>query len=149
MTQREWRRGNFLISTDREKLDRPVVHAFLRDSYWAKNIPREVVDRSIDNSLCFGLYDGERQVGFARVISDFATFAYLADVFVVPSHRGQGLAAWLMEAIRSHPDLQHLRRWMLATKDAHRLYHKFGFQALVHPERILEIVDLDIYSRPT
>jgi GNAT superfamily N-acetyltransferase len=135
------------ISTDRRRLDRAAVHEFLKDSYWAKNIPREVVDRAIEGSLCFGLYEGARQVGFARVITDRATFAYLADVFVLEPYRGRGLAAWLMETIRSHPDLQNLRRWMLVTKDAHRLYRRCGFEQLGHPERIMEIVDPDIYGR--
>lgn len=147
MTPTEWRRGDVIISTDRRRLDRAAVHEFLKGSYWAKNIPRDVVDRAIEGSLCFGVYEGARQVGFARVISDRATFAYLADVFVLESHRGRGLAAWLMETIRSHPDLQNLRRWMLVTKDAHRLYRRCGFEPLAHPERIMEIVDADIYSR--
>jgi len=142
-----WRRGDFEISTDRARLDRTVIHEFLRESYWARGIPREVVDRSIDNALCFGLFEGSRQVGFARVISDFATFAYLSDVFLLPSHRRRGLAAWLMEVVMSHPDLQNLRRWMLATRDAHPLYLKFGFTALANPERIMEIVLPDIYEK--
>lgn len=147
MTPTEWRRGDLTISTDGRRLDRAAVHEFLRGSYWAGNIPRDVVDRAIEGSLCFGVYEGSRQVGFARVVSDRATFAYLADVFVLESHRGRGLAAWLMETIRSHPALQGLRRWMLVTKDAHRLYRRCGFEPLAHPERIMEIVDTDIYSR--
>jgi GNAT superfamily N-acetyltransferase len=144
---REWRRENFTISTDRAKLDRPAIHEFLSASYWAKGIPREVVDRSIEDSLCFGVYDGGRQVGFARVITDFATFAYLADVYVLESHRRRGLAAWLMESILAHPRLQGLRRWMLVTRDAHPLYRKFGFRELAHPERIMEMTDPGIYER--
>jgi GNAT superfamily N-acetyltransferase len=144
----EWQHGDYSISTDRERLDREVIHAFLRESYWAKGIPREVVDRAIENALCFGLYEGNRQIGFARVISDFSTFAYLADVFVVDSHRGRGLGKWLMQVIRAHPDLQNLRRWMLATSDAHGLYRKFGFRRLEKPERIMEIVVADIYKGP-
>ena len=123
----EWRRDGFTISTDRSKLDREVIHEFLAGSYWATGIPRDVVDRSIEGSLCFGVFDGERQVGFARAITDSATFAYLADVFVLESHRGRGLAAWLMECILEHPELQGLRRWMLLTRDAHPLYRKNGF----------------------
>ena len=111
----EWKRGDFTISTDRERLDRDAIHEFLRNSYWATGIPREVVNRSIENALCFGVYDGERLVGFARVISDCATFAYLSDVFVLESHRGRGLSKWLMEVVMGHPDLQGLRRWTLAT----------------------------------
>ena len=145
--QTEWRRHSYLISTDRGKLDRTVIHRFLEGSYWAKGIPREIVERGIENSLCFGLYDGERQVGFARIISDLSTFAYLADVFVLESERGRGLGVWLIETIKDHPQLQGLRRWMLATADAHGLYRKFGFTALSRPERIMEITDPDIYTR--
>jgi len=145
--QTEWRRHNYLISTDRGKLDRTVIHRFLEGSYWAKGIPREIVERGIENSLCFGLYDGERQIGFARIISDLSTFAYLADVFVLESERGRGLGVWLIETIKDHPQLQGLRRWMLATADAHGLYRKFGFTALSRPERIMEITDPDIYTR--
>src|SRR5207344_3602853 len=109
-------------------------HAFLASSYWARGIPRETLDRAIDNALCVGVYDGDRQVGFARVVTDAATFAYLADVFVVESHRGRGLAKWLMEVIVGHPSLQGLRRFSLATRDAHGLYQQFGFRPLVKPE---------------
>ena len=136
----EWRREGYTISTDKARLDRAAIHGFLRDSYWAQGIPREIVNKSIRNSLCFGLYDGKgnAQVGFARVITDFSTFAYLADVFVLPSHRGQGLAVWLMEVIRAHPELQGLRRFALATRDAHGLYASFGFTPLAAPERFME-----------
>lgn len=142
----EWRREGFTISTDKEKLDRAAIHEFLRGSYWAKGIPREVVDRSIEHSLCFGLYDGNRLVGFARVISDLATFGYLADVFVLESHRGRGLATWLMQIIMAHPDLQGLRRWMLATADAHGLYRKIGFTEPSRPERLMEKLLADPYG---
>src|SRR4029453_12923626 len=137
----EWRREGYTLSTDKARLDRAAIHGFLQDSYWAKGIPQQVVDKSIHNSLCFGLYEGEHQVGFARVITDFATFAYLADVFVLPSPRGRGLAAWLMEIIRAHPELQGLRRWVLATRDAHSLYKKSGFRGLEDPGRFMEIVN--------
>jgi GNAT superfamily N-acetyltransferase len=143
----EWKRESFTISTDRERLDRKTIHDFLRNSYWARGIPRGVVDRSIENALCFGLYEGEKQVGFARVITDYATFAYLSDVFVLESHRGRGLSKWLMEVVLGHPDLQNLRRWTLATRDAHGLYEQFGFRPLSNPERLMEIVDMDIYLR--
>jgi GNAT superfamily N-acetyltransferase len=144
----EWTRGPFTISTEKGRLDREGIHRFLSaDSYWARGIPREVVDRSIDNSLCFGLYDGSRQVGFARVVTDRATFAYLGDVFVLPSHRGRGLSKWLMEIVMGHPELQGLRRWSLATRDAHSLYERFGFRVPAHPERLMEISDLDIYRK--
>jgi GNAT superfamily N-acetyltransferase len=144
----DWQRDALTISTDPTRIDRALVHAFLSDSYWASGIPREIVDRSIENALCFGVYEEQRQVGFARVISDFATFAYLADVFILPSHRGRGLAKWLMEAILAHPWLQGLRRWMLATRDAHGLYRQAGFTDLVHPERMMEIARPEIYRKP-
>ena len=142
----EWNRDGFRISTDKAELDRPLIHEFLRNSYWAKGIPRELVDRSIENSLCFGLYGGEGLVGFARVISDSATFAYLSDVFVLESHRGRGLATWFMETVMAHPDLQGIRRWMLATADAHGLYRKVGFTQLSRPERIMEKLLADAYG---
>jgi GNAT superfamily N-acetyltransferase len=143
----DWRRDGFTISTDRSKLDREAIHRFLAGSYWAKGISRGIVDRSIEGALCFGVYEGVRQVGFARVITDLATFAYLADVYVVESHRGRGLATWLMESILAHPDLQGLRRWMLVTRDAHPLYRKMGFKDLAHPERIMEMTFPGIYER--
>jgi len=142
----EWRREGLLISTDRDRLDRAAIHAFLADSYWARDIPRSIVDRSIENSMAFGLFADDRQVGFARVITDCATFAYVADVFVVPSHRGRGLARWLMEVIRAHPDLQGLRRWVLLTRDAHQLYQKVGFASVENAERYMEIVDREAYA---
>jgi len=142
----EWKRDGLTISTDRSRLDRDAIHEFLRGSYWARGIPREVVDRSIDNSLCFGLYDGDRFVGFARVITDSATFAYLSDVFVLESHRGHGLGTWFMESVLSHPDLRNLRRWMLATADAHGLYRRVGFTALSKPERLMEKLLANAYG---
>ncbi len=143
----EWSREGVTISTDPDRLDRPLIHEFLEASYWGKGIPREIVDRSIEGALCFGLYEDGRQVGFARVITDRATFAYLADVFVLESHRGRGLAAWLMETILAHPALQGLRRWMLLTRDAHPLYRKVGFTELAHPERVMEMTFPEIYER--
>ena len=142
----EWKRDGFTVSTDKDRLDRGVIHEFLRGSYWAKGIPRELVDRSIENSLCFGLYDGEALVGFTRVITDKATFGYLSDVFVLESHRGRGLATWFMEVVLAHPDLQGIRRWMLATADAHGLYRKVGFTQLSKPERIMEKLLPDAYG---
>ena len=124
------------IVTDRARMDVDAIHRYLsEESYWAKGIRREVVERSIAHSLCFGAFDGEAQVGFARVITDTATFAYVADVFVLPSHRGRGIAKELMHAVRTHPDLQSLRRWHLVTRDAHGLYARFGFAPLDAPER--------------
>jgi GNAT superfamily N-acetyltransferase len=134
------------ISCDRTRLDIDAIHAFLSRSYWAAGIPRAVVERAIANSLCFGAFHEGRQVGLARVITDKATFAYLADVYVLPEHRGKGLSRRLMEQVIQHPDLQGLRRMLLATRDAHALYAKFGFKALARPERIMEIHNPDVYS---
>ncbi len=135
----EWRQGEYLISTDRARLDVGLIHEFLSESsYWAQGRPRELVERSIEHSHCFGIYHGERQVGFARVITDYATFAWIADVFVVEEFRGRGLAKWLCEVMLAHPELQGLRRWVLATKDAHELYRRTGFQELLRPERWME-----------
>lgn len=142
----DWKRDDFTISTEKERLDRGAIHEFLSNSYWAKGIPRELVDRSIRNSLCFGLYEGDALIGFARVITDKATFGYLSDVFVLESHRGRGLATWFIEVVFSHPDLQNLRRWMLATADAHGLYRKVGFTELAKPERIMEKILPDPYG---
>jgi GNAT superfamily N-acetyltransferase len=145
----EWRRGEFLISTDRRRVDLSVVHGFLTNSYWARGIPRDIVARSIEHSLCFGIYeDAGPQVGFARVVSDFATVAYLGDVFVLESHRGRGLSKWLMQCIVEHPSLQDLRRWILLTRDAHELYSKFGFTALKAPERYMELHRPNVYETP-
>lgn len=145
----EWTRDGFVISTDPERLDRESIHRFLAASYWAPQVPRSVVDRSIENSTPFGLYEqeGGRQVGFARVITDRATFAYVADVYVLESHRHRGLALWLMETIRAHPELQNMRRWTLFTRDAHPLYRKVGFKDIEDPPRCMEIVDRGIYAR--
>ena len=141
--------GRFLISTDRSKLDVDVIHKFLARSYWAEGIPRETVVRSIENSLCFGVYDNARQIGFARVISDFATYAYLADVFILEPYRERGLGKELMASIMAHPDLQGLRRWSLGTRDAQGLYAQFGFKPVVNTRArmVMEIVDPEIYSR--
>lgn len=149
---RSWQRGEFTIDTDPARIDLDVVHGFLTSCYWAQGIPRDVVKRSIDGALCFGIYrdgaPGGGQVGFARVITDFATFAYVGDVFVLEPFRGQGLSKWLMECMTGHPDLQGLRRWMLATRDAHGLYRQFGFTELAHPERWMHRWDPDIYVKP-
>ncbi len=135
-----------VISTDDARLDLDVIHGYLsRSSYWAEGIPRELVARSLRHSLNFGLYEDARQVGFARVVTDRATYAYLADVFVLESHRGHGLSKLLMEAVMNHPDLQGLRRFTLATKDAHGLYRQFGFQTLSAPERFMEIAHPGLY----
>jgi GNAT superfamily N-acetyltransferase len=141
------RQGEFLISTDPDLLDVPLIHDFLcHRSYWAAGIPLEVVRRSLANALCFGLYTGGRQVGFARVVTDRATFAWLADVFVLEAYRGRGLSKWLVESVRSHPALQGLRRFLLATRDAHGLYRRYGFTPLADPGRFLEVFRPDIYQ---
>lgn len=128
----------YLISTDPALLNLQVVHHYLStQSHWAQNIPFSIVATSVANSLCFGLYKEEEQIGFARLITDKATFAYLVDVFVLPEHRGKGLAKWLMEIIHAHPELQGLRGWLLTTSNAHGLYEKFGWQVHQHPEKIM------------
>jgi GNAT superfamily N-acetyltransferase len=138
----------YRISTDPAQLDLPLIHRFLsQESYWARNVPLEIVQRAIANSLCFGMYQDERQVGFARVITDKATFGYLADVFIVSSHRRQGPGRRLVEAVLAHPELQGLRRLMLATRDAHALYRQFGFTAPRHPEVLMEKHEPEIYRR--
>lgn len=132
-------RGKFRISCDRSLLDIGAIQQFLaNESYWAQHRTLQQTQTAIEHSLCFGLYDGEKQIGFARVVSDHATFAYLGDVFVIAEYRGQGLSKWLMETIISHPELQELRRWILATRDAHGLYEQFGFSELKHPDRWME-----------
>lgn len=134
----ETTRGGYRISTNKDQLQIDVIYRYLsEESYWAKDIPRSFVERSIANSLCFGIYHGKEQVGFARVITDYATFGYLADVFVVEPHRKKGLSKWLMEVILAHPELTTLRRFMLATQDAHGLYKQFGFKEMEHPERLM------------
>jgi N-acetylglutamate synthase-like GNAT family acetyltransferase len=139
--------GRFTISMDKRRLDVDAVHDALRQKYWSKEIPKAIVRRAIEHSLCFGVYEGPRQIGFARVISDYATFAYLADVYIDDACRGQGLGKELIACIMSHEQLQGLRRWMLATQDAHGLYEQYGFVRAQHPERLMEIVDPDIYVR--
>lgn len=141
--------NDYAISTDNARLDVGLIHRWLSEtSYWAKGVQRDVVERSLANSLNFAVYHkSEGQVGFARVITDRATFAYLADVFVLEAHRGKGLSKQLMAAVVAHPELRNLRRWLLATWDAHGLYAQFGFKPLERPERIMERVDPEIYAR--
>ncbi|MGA3267062.1 MAG: GNAT family N-acetyltransferase [Verrucomicrobiota bacterium] len=139
MKNYEINENGLLISDDPARLDRGFIHEFLRDrSYWARDVPREIVDRSVDNSLCLGVYQDGRQIGFARVVTDFATFGWLADVFIVEEKRGQGFSKKLVAAVLAHPRLQGLRRLMLGTRDAHGLYARFGFQPLAYPERFME-----------
>jgi len=143
----EVRRDEYIFSTDPARLDREMIYDFLNNCYWARGIPKEVVSRSIEHSLCFGIYDGTgAQIAFGRVISDFATIAYLGDVFVLESHRGRGLSKWMMECITQHPALQGLRRWILLTRDAHGLYSQFGFTPLHKPDRYMELHNPDVYE---
>jgi GNAT superfamily N-acetyltransferase len=138
---------NYRISFDPEDQQLEVIHGYLVRSYWAEGIPRNVVARAVANSLCVGAYDDEEQVGFARVITDRATFAYLADVFVLEGHRGRGLAQQMLEALEDHPELQGLRRWALFTRDMQPLYAKLGWEAYPHPDRLMVRDIPDIYTR--
>lgn len=139
---------DYEISTDPDRLDVAVIHAFLAQSHWSPGIPRAVVERAMRNSLCFGVYQGQDQVGFARVVTDKATFAYLADVFILEAHRGKGLSKQLMQVVMAHEDLRGLRRFMLGTRDAHGLYRQFAFGELAYPSRMMEIFKADVY-RPS
>ncbi|HEY1460495.1 MAG TPA: GNAT family N-acetyltransferase [Casimicrobiaceae bacterium] len=139
--------GALELSTDPARLDRTLIHEFLSEqSYWATGVPRAVIERAIEHSLCFGVYRQGTQVAFARVVTDHATFAYLADVFVQPAYRGSGIAKWMLGTIVNHPDLQGLRRFILATRDAHGLYARFGFAPLANPGRFLERFAPDPYG---
>jgi GNAT superfamily N-acetyltransferase len=142
-----WERPPYRISDDPEEVDVTVVHEFLSTSYWARGIPRETVVRGIAHSLPFSLFLGHRQVGFARAVTDRATFAYLADVFVIEEQRGRGLGAWLVATVLAHPELSGLRRWLLVTRDAHGLYRRFGFTAVADPAALLTRHAPDIYTR--
>lgn len=139
---------DYFISTDFRSLNIEIIHQYLsKESYWAKNVPFDIVKKSIENSFCFGVYHLNKQIGFARLVTDKATFAYLADVFILPEHRGKGLAKWLMDTIHTHPELQGLRRWMLATRDAHKLYTQFGWTPITDPERFMQLHNPDIYKQ--
>ena len=140
--------ADYEISSERGRMDVAAIHAFLTRTYWARGIPLETVQRAIENSLCFGVFQGEAQVGFARVITDQATFAYLAGVYLLDEHRGKGLARRLVQAVLAHPRLQGLRRWLLVTRDAHALYRPHGFEPVAHPDRIMEIHRPDAYLLP-
>jgi GNAT superfamily N-acetyltransferase len=142
----EWQKGEFTISTNRDRLQTDAIHKFLsEESYWANKRTREQTETAIKNSLPFGVYSGENQIGFARVVTDYATFAYLGDVYILEEFRGRGLSKWLMQTIVDHPDLQGFRRWILATRDAHTLYEKYGFTPLKHPQRWMEKAAPDAY----
>ncbi len=134
----QYEKGNFLISTDKSKFNIQAIQDELEKTYWAKGISQETIAKSIENSLCYGVYENETQIGFARVITDYCTFAYLSDVYVDNSYQKKGIATWLMECILQHPDLQNLRRFLLLTRDAHNLYKKFGFK---RPENLEEIME--------
>lgn len=129
--------NKFIISTDKSKIDLEFVHGFLSNSYWSPGVPMETVKKAMHGSLCFGVYENDKQVGYARMVTDTATFAYLADVFIDENYRGKGLGKWLVKTILAHPDLQGLRRIMLATRDAHALYEQLGFIAINNPERYM------------
>ena len=148
----EVRDGEYLISTDISKLDVNLIHKFLsEESYWATGIPKDILEKSISNSMCFGLYCSDVQIGFSRVVTDKATFAYLADVFVLQAYRGKGLSKWLMKMILAHPELQRLRRWILTTKDAHKLYEQFGWTRLPdeYSYRFMMRHNPQVYKRET
>jgi len=144
----EWTKDDFIITTDKNRIDVTYVHWFLSHSYWAEAIPIETVQRSVDGSMCFSVIYLNHQVGFARMITDNATFGYLADVFIDENFRGRGLSKWLLEVILNHPDLQDLRRLMLATRDAHELYSQFGFTQLTNTDRWMHIHNPDVYKQP-
>lgn len=140
-------KDDFTISTDSSKLDLNVIHKFLSEqSYWCQNIPFEKVRTAAENSLNFGVYFKSQQVGYARIVSDLSTVAYLGDVFILPEFRGKGLSKWLMQSIMTHPNLQGLRRWILLTRDAHDLYKQFGWQEIASPDRWMEIHNKDVYK---
>jgi GNAT superfamily N-acetyltransferase len=136
-----WTKDSFTISDEPERLRLEVIVEYLARAYWSNQRPRAVIEKSLKHSLCFGVYENQTQIGFARVVTDHATFAYLADVFVLETHRGHGLGKWLVQTILEHPDLQGLRRWILATRDAHGLYAPFGFIALENPDRYMTKFD--------
>ncbi|WP_370898150.1 GNAT family N-acetyltransferase [Chryseobacterium gossypii] len=140
-------KDEFCISTDKTRLDIDSIHDFLSTkAYWSLNIPRERVQKAIGNSLCFGVFHNEKQIGFARIITDFSTAAYLCDVYILEDHRGKGLSKWLMEAVMGHPELQGLRRWMLVTGDAHGLYRQFGWADIAEPSKWMELHNKNVYS---
>lgn len=141
-------KAQFCISTDKSRLDLNAMHDFLsKEAYWSLGVPIETIRKSTENALNFGLYDGQKQIGYAKIISDFATIAYLGDVYVLPEYRGSGLSKWLMETIHAHPELQGLRRWILLTGDAHGLYEKFGWRPIAAPDRWMELHNKDVYKK--
>jgi GNAT superfamily N-acetyltransferase len=144
----EYQKGEYLVSTDKAKLDIGFVHHFLsKESYWAQNMPLETLEKCIKNSLTYGVYHAGKQVGFGRIITDYSTIAYLSDIFVISEYRGKGLSKMIVGFMREHPELQNLRRWLLFTSDAHGLYAQFEFQLTAHPEWCMEIVNTDVYKK--
>jgi GNAT superfamily N-acetyltransferase len=144
---RSYYKDGFCISTENARLDLCAIHHFLStEAYWSLNIPFSRVEAAVAHSLNFGLFQKEQQIGFARIVSDFSTVAYLADVYVLPEFRGRGLSKWLMQTIREYPELQGLRRWILTTKDAHGLYKQFGWKSVAFPDRWMEVLDRDVYN---
>ncbi|MBN2354549.1 GNAT family N-acetyltransferase [candidate division KSB1 bacterium] len=142
----EYFRDHFRITTDKSRMDIDAIHRMLLGTYWGGNLPRNILEASMRSSLCWGLFEGDRQIGFARVISDYTTFAYLCDVVIDESYRKRGLGAWLLQCILEHPQLQGLRRWMLSTLDAHELYKKLGFRPLTKPEKFMEIYHPEVWD---
>jgi GNAT superfamily N-acetyltransferase len=147
MTVSEWQKGDYDVSDDPARVDLDAVHGYLATSYWAAGIPRAIFAKALAHSINFGVYRAEEQVGFARVVTDRATYAYLADVFILEGHRGRGLSKWLMECILAHPELQGLRRWALVTRDAEGLYRRYGFGEAAPGAHYMERVDRDVYRR--
>ncbi len=141
-----WQKDDFTITTDKSKMDIDIIHGYLSRSYWAQGVPRAIIQKSIEGALCFAVLHGSRQVGFARVITDKATFGYLSDVFILEEYRGKGLSKWLMEIILGHPELQNFRRFLLSTRDAHGLYRQFGFKDLVSPENWMQVYNPEVYK---
>lgn len=137
----------YRISSNINDMDIISIHSYLTATYWAAGVPLDTMKRAVENSLCFGVFCGDKQVGFARLITDTATFAYLADVYILDSHRGKGLSKWMMQEIINHPELQGLRRIVLATRDAHSLYEKFGFKELSNPQTFMELWTPDVYNK--
>ena len=144
MTRRNFSKGNYRISTDKRKLQFKVIQEFLSNSYWAKGRDPEITKASIRNSCCFGLYHNDNQIGFARVITDYATFAYLADVFIIEEFRGRGLSKWFMKVVFEYGEFKAVKRWMLATTDAHGLYRKFGFTKLPDPTKLMQMTKVNL-----
>lgn len=141
-----WRRENVLISTNAKLLHLATIHEFIRHSYWAEGIPREILERSVRNSLPFGIYEEGKQIGFCRVVTDYATYGWVMDVVIDEKHRGRGLSKWMMECVLCHPSLQGFRRWGLGTRDAHGLYERFGFQTVRNPQLLMELIKVNPYQ---